>query len=453
MFAFSSKSNCNRRILAALVILLALGLASPVSMYGSDKDKKKKAAATQPETGPKGEPLDISKLVWPNPPNIARVKWLNYYAGMKIDYTPPPATKPKQSWMDRVAGNKQVDNVDKLKTYPWQMLRPYGIAIDSKGLVYVADQKVGAVFIFNTETRDATLIKNGTDAHFALINGVAIDDADRLFVSDGQLHRVLVLNPQHKVEGQIAEGLVDPVGMAIDNENRFLYVVDEQQDLVLVYDADSLKLLRHIGVPGKKHASTAPGEFGGASNVALDKDGNVYVTDTMNNRVEIFDAEGTFISQFGKHGDGPGFFARPKGIAVDCDGHIWVADQYQDRLQVFNREGELLTYIGDQHSNGVGQFKALVGVAIDKQNRVFTTEQYPGRMQMFRYVTDDEAAVEKAKRETDLKAAADARRGVSSNTAPKPAETPAPSPAATAPAQKPADAPAQKPAEPPPSPK
>jgi len=458
MFAFLSKSNCNRRALAALVMLLAVVLALPGSMYGSDKDKKKKKADATQSAGPKGEPLDISKLVWPNPPNIARVRWLNYYTGMKLDYTPPPTTKKKQSWMDRVAGTKQVDNVDKLKTFPWQMIRPYGIAIDSKGLVYVADQKVGAVFIVNTEARDATLIKNGVDAHFALINGMAIDDADRLFVSDGQLRRVLIFNPQHKVEGQIAEGLVDPVGLAVDNENRLLYVVDEQQDLVFVYDADSLKLLRHIGTPGKKHTSTAPGDFGGASNVALDKDGNVYVTDTINNRVEIFDAEGNFVSAFGKHGDGPGYFARPKGIAVDCDGHIWVADQEQDRVQVFNREGQLLTYIGDAHSNGVGQFKALVGIAIDKQNRVFTTEQYPGRMQMFRYVTDDEAAAEKAKRETDLKAAAEARRGPSSdqsssNNAQKPAGAPAPKPEAAAPVQKPADVPPQRPVEAPPSPK
>ena len=449
MFALLSKSIRNYRLLSAFVFLLVLGLVAPVSMHGSDK-KKKKTDTTPAQTGPKGEPLDISKLVWPNPPNIARVKWLNYFAGMKIDYTPPPTTKPKQGWMDRVAGAKQVDNVDKLKTYPWQMLRPYGIAIDSKGLVYVADQKVGAVFIFNTETRDCTLIKNGVDAHFGMINAVAIDDADRLFVSDGKMHRVLVLNPQHRVEGQIAEGLVDPVGLAVDNENRFLYVVDEQQDLVFVYDADSLKLLRHIGTPGKKHASTLPGEFGGASNVALDKDGNVYVTDTMNNRVEIFDAEGTFVTQFGKHGDGPGYFARPKGIAVDSDGHIWVADQEQDRVGVFNRDGELLTYIGDVHSNGVGQFKALVGIAIDKQNRVFTTEEYPGRMQEFRYVTDDEAAAEKTKREDNLKKAADARRGVASNTS-KPADPPAPKPDATTPVQKPADAPAPKSGDAPPS--
>ncbi|MGA2966205.1 MAG: 6-bladed beta-propeller [Terriglobales bacterium] len=450
MFALPSHSNRNRTTLAALVILLLLGLASPVSMHGSDKKKKKKAEATEPAAQPNLD-IDISKLVWPNPPNIARVRYLGYYAGMKIDNTPPPTTKKKQSWMDRVAGTKQEDSTDKLKTFPWQLLGPYGLAIDSKGLVYVADQRVGAVFIFNTETHDATLIKNGTDAHFALLNGVAIDDSDRLFVSDGKLHRVLVFNPKHEVEGQIAEGLVDPVGLAIDNQNRFLYVVDEQQDLVMVYDADSLKLLRHIGTPGKKHTLTTPGDFGGATNVAVDKDGNVYVTDTMNNRVEIFDAEGNFISTFGKAGDGPGYFARPKGIAIDCDGHIWVADQYQDRVQVFNRDGQLLTYIGDGHANGPGQFKALVGIAIDKQNRVFTTEQYPGRMQMFRYITDDEAAAEKAKREADLEKAADARRGASSGTAQTPAEAPAPNPDEATPAQKPPSAPTQEPPASPPS--
>src|SRR5271166_386599 len=437
MFALAYKPNCGAKVVVAFVLLLALCLASPVSMFASDK-KKKKADAPQPTEAPKLD-IDTSKLVWPNPPNIARVRWLSYYAGMKIDRTPPAATKKKQSWMDRVAGAKQEDNIDKLKTFPWQLIRPYGIAIDSKGLVYVADQKVGAVFIFNTETRDATLIKNGVDAHFGWINGLAIDDGDRLFVSDGKMHRVLVFNPKHEVEGQINEGLVDPVGLAIDNDNRFLYVVDEQQDEVFVYDADTLKLLRHIGTPGKKHTLTTPGDFGGASNVAVDADGNVYVTDTINSRVEIFDADGQFINTFGKAGDGPGYLFKPKGIAIDCDGHIWVADEYQDRLQVFNREGQLLTFIGDTHANLPGQFKALVGVAIDKQNRVFTTEQYPGRMQMFRYITDDEAAAEKTKRETEMKRAADARRGVSSDTAPKPTETPAQKPAAAAPAQKPAD--------------
>ena len=457
MFPLLHNSNRHARALAALLLLLSLGLALPVSAYGSDK--KKKADAPPPAATPKLD-IDTSKLVWPNPPNIARVRWLNYYAGMKIDRAPVTAAKKKQSWMDRVAGAKQEDNLDKLKTFPWQLLGPYGIAIDSKGLVYVADQKVGAIFIFDTEAHDATLIKNGSDAHFGWINGLAIDDADTLFVSDGKMHRILIFNPKHEIVGQIVEGLVDPVGLAIDNENRFLYAVDEQQDQVLVYDADTLKLLRRIGTavtPAKKHSLTSEGDFAAPTNVAVDADGNVYVTDTLNSRVEIFDAEGHFISTFGKAGDGPGYFFRPKGIAVDSDGHIWVADQYQDRVQVYNREGQLLTYIGDGHANGPGQFKALVGVAIDKQNRVFTTEQYPGRMQMFRYITDAEADAEKTRRATELAAKMEARKQAAGDTSQTPAAAPAAAPATTpaaapaakpdtaAPAQKPQDAAPQKP--------
>jgi len=225
---------------------------------------------------------------------------------------------------------------------------------------------------------------------------------------------------------------VDPVGIALDTVNRFLYVVDTQQDQVIVYDSDTYKLLRRIGTGGKNHYLTTPGDFGAPQGVALDKDQNVYITDTLNNRVEIFDADGNFVSLFGKNGDGPGFFARPKGIAIDSDGHIWVADEMTDRLQVFNREGQLLTYIGVDHGELPGQFKALVGVAIDKQNRVFTTEQYPGRLQMFQYITDAQAAVDKARHDEELQKAAERRQ---KSAAPVSPDKP--------PAQKTPDAPAQ----------
>jgi len=423
MYRFLFKSICPPKPLA-VVLLLALGLALPFSA-SADKKKKKVDATTAPEVGPRKFPFDPTKLAWPSPPNIARVRWLDYFAGAKVDYTPQANTKPKATWMDRLAGGQSDTEKFNPKTFPFQLIGPYGIAIDSKGLVYVADQKVGAIFIFNPETRDTELIRNGYEAHFGWINGLAIDDDDRLFVSDAKMHRVTIFNTKHEVENQITEGLVNPVGLALDTTNRFLYVVDTQQDQVIVYDADSFKLLRRIGTGGKNHFLTTPGDFGAPQGVAVDQDGNVYVTDTLNNRVEIFDADGNFLSLFGKNGDGPGYFARPKGIAIDSDGHIWVADEMQDRLQVFNREGQLLTYIGTGHGDLPGQFKALVGVAIDKQNRVFTTEQYPGRMQVFRYVTDAEAAAEKTKRDEELQKATDRRQKAAAPTPPdKPVEAP-----------------------------
>ncbi len=397
-----------RPALALLLLFLTILTASSVARAA--RKKKTASTTTQPAAGPHNFPFDPTKLVWPSPPNIARVRWADYFAGEKIDYSQYAAAKHKASWMDRLAGSQPDADKTNLKKYPFQLVGPFGIAVDSKGLLYVADQKVGAVFIFDPKTHDTQLIRNGFEAHFGWINGLAIDDDDRLFVADGKMHRVLVFSPQHQLTGQVTEGLVDPVGLAIDTENRFLYVADTQQDQVLVFDADTYKLLRRMGTGGKNHFLTSPGDFAAPQGVAVDKDGNVYVTDTLNDRVEIFDADGNFMSTFGKPGDGPGYFARPKGIAIDGDGHIWVADEMQDRLQVFNSEGQLLTYIGWGHGNLPGQFSALVGVAIDKQNRVFTTEQYPGRVQEFRYVTDAEAAEEKAKEEQERKSAADARR-------------------------------------------
>ncbi len=418
------------KITVVLALLLGWALASPVASYAGDKKKTATPAATdqQPTEIVDLSKIDISKLVWPQPPSIPRVRYTTYFAGMKIDRSPAATkAKPKQTWMDRLAGGQSQQEKFNPKDFPFQLLGPYGMAVDSKGRLYVADQRVGAVFIFNTETRDVELIANGQQAHFGLINGVAIDDDDRVFVSDGKMHRVLVFNDKHEVVNQINEKLIDPVGLAIDTENRLLYVVDTQADQVVVYDADSLKELRRIGTPGKNHYLTTPGDFGGASNVAVDKDGNVYVTDTMNNRVEIFDADGHFISTFGKAGDGPGYFARPKGIAVDSDGHIWVADTVQNRLQVFNREGQLLTYIGG-YGHYPGQFESIVGVAIDKNNRVFTSEQYPGRVQQYRYITDAEA--EQLKKE---KAAGTTHTVAKTSTQPAAAASSQPPPAVPAP--------------------
>jgi DNA-binding beta-propeller fold protein YncE len=400
MFAHRSNTNRSSKVLVTLAGLLALTLILPVV---TDAAQKKNKNADPNAQLPKRVNFDISKIVWPSPPEIARVKFVEQLTGQKIDFNRPinKPQKQKQSWMDRLAGTKP--QVDMVQDLPFQLVRTYGLAFDSKGNIYAADQAVGAIFVFSPDADkkfDVQMIRNGKEAHFGLINGLAIDDTDRLFVSDDQSHKVHVINPQHQEEAAFgADVLVRPGGMAIDEENRFLYVVDTGSDVVDVFDADNYKLLRKIGTPGKKHLLSDPGDFSLPTNVAVDKEGNVYVTDTLNNRVEIFDADGKFVSMFGKNGDGPGHFARPKGIAIDRDGHIWVVDAVQQRVQVFDTEGRLLIYFGEP-GNWPGQFSAPYDIAIDpKSNRVVTSEQFPGRVQMFRYVTDAEAATEKASRE------------------------------------------------------
>jgi len=382
--ATTAKQHAN--IWLALGLLLSLVLAAPSSLFAG---KKKKGADV-----PKTHVIDYSNIVWPNPPAIARIRYQAFYAAQKLSQVEGTSTK-KQKWMDRLAGTQSATESNK---FLFQLVEPYGMAVDSNNNLYVADQKVGAIFIFNTDTREADLIKNSVHAHFVRIIGLAMDDNDRLFVSDPGLRHVLVFDKTHKAEDVITEGMVEPGSIALDRENRLLYVSDVELDQVLVYDADSLKLLRKIGTTGQKHELTTPGDFAKPTGLAIDADGNLYVCDTLNNRIEVFDADGKFVSTYGKNGDGPGYFGRPKGIAIDSDGHIWVADGMQDRVQVFNHEWQLLITFGG-HGLLPGQFQGLVGIAIDKNNRVFTSEIFPGRVQRFRYVTDTEA--EQLRKERD----------------------------------------------------
>src|SRR3974390_2762603 len=120
-------------------LLLALLLPLPFTA-NAGSSKKKKNDATASKTPPK---IDYSNIVWPNPPAIARIRYLAFYSAQPLKDMDAPKTA-KQGWMDRLAGT--VPASENSKPF-WQLAQPYGLAIDSKGRVYVADTRVGAIFI------------------------------------------------------------------------------------------------------------------------------------------------------------------------------------------------------------------------------------------------------------------------------------------------------------------
>ncbi len=138
MLPYIFRSVRARRLLS-LLIALALGLAFSLGANAATKKKKPQTAPTA-DAGPHKFNFDPTTLAWPSPPNVARVHWVDYFAGEKIDYAQQANAKPKASWMDRLAGGQSDEEKVNPKTFPYQLVGPYGIAIDSKGMVYVADQ-------------------------------------------------------------------------------------------------------------------------------------------------------------------------------------------------------------------------------------------------------------------------------------------------------------------------
>jgi len=114
---------------------------------------------------------------------------------------------------------------------------------------------------------------------------------------------------------------------------------------------------RTIGGPG-----AGPGEFAEPRGLASDARGNLYVADTKNSRVQVFDGNGQFVRQFGGKGKDPGQFNEPCGLAVDAVGDLWVADTWNGRIVHYRADGAIAGTIGGPDNGFFGPRAVAVSI-------------------------------------------------------------------------------------------
>lgn len=133
-----------------------------------------------------------------------------------------------------------------------------------------------------------------------------------------------------------------PHGLTIDAQDN-LWVTDVGLHQVFKYSKDG-KLLLSLGKAGV--AGEDPDHFDGPTDIAVGRDGSIYVADGYGNaRVVKFAADGRYLDAWGGHGTAPGEFNVPHGIAIDAEDNLYVADRGNARIQVFDRDGHFLRQI------------------------------------------------------------------------------------------------------------
>lgn len=262
------------------------------------------------------------------------------------------------------------------------LVKPYGVAVDRKGRIFVTG-KEKVMFFDKTNSAVGYLGDKPGKGKLTEPIGIAVSRDGRIFVSDGAARKVFVYTRKGAVAGVVGRaGEFDtPCGIALDERAGRIYVVDSKKHRVRVYTLKRYKYVRTIGSRG----IGGKGTFNFPTNAAVDSRGNLYVVDTGNFRVKVFNKNGDYLRSIGRLGDVPGSFARPKGITVDSEGHIYVVDSAFQNVQIFDAKGTLLLSFGSG-GWGPGYFTLPAGMGIDSQDRIYVVDQWPGTVQIFQYL-------------------------------------------------------------------
>lgn len=132
-----------------------------------------------------------------------------------------------------------------------------------------------------------------------------------------------------------------------------------------------------FGSPG-----AGPGEFNAPRGVAVAPDGNVLVSDALNNKVQIFTWDGAYVSEFGYPGTALDAMNTPLDLAVHTDGNIFVLDSYNHRVQKFDPDRNIVTVWGGLGS-ATGEFNLPRCLALDRESNVYVSDGYNNRVQKF----------------------------------------------------------------------
>jgi DNA-binding beta-propeller fold protein YncE len=208
---------------------------------------------------------------------------------------------------------------------------------------------------------------------------LAIGPDGKVFVSDARVGSVFIYDSGLNLTGEL-KGLAKPLAVTVGSNGR-IYVGNNGRDNVEIYRSD-----------GGKMKTIGAGTIKMPNDMALDADGNLYVVDSANHIVWVYDAQYNLVRTIGGVGSGNGKFNFPVAVTVAYPGggpgELYVADQGNFLVQVFDLNGTFLRSFGGKVTEGMmgykwkGKFVTLQSLAMDTQGRLHASDCYANKVQI-----------------------------------------------------------------------
>ncbi|MDH3439794.1 MAG: SMP-30/gluconolactonase/LRE family protein [Gammaproteobacteria bacterium] len=300
------------------------------------------------------------ELVWPDPPQEARIRYLySLHEPGDIGIRPGMFSRFVQIFVGRERQG---------------MLRPYAVAADDE-LICVVDPGLKVVHLYMTKQSRYEVIRDADGEDLMSPVGISLGP-DAIYVADSAAGKVFVFDREGKHLQTISD-LTRPTGIAFHPQNQRLYVTDTIENRIAVFDGNGTQHYA-FGTRGR-----AMGEFNFPTTLAVRGD-SLFVNDTMNYRIQRFTLDGSPVASFGEIGDSSGQFALSKGLGIDDQGHLYVADALSNYIQIFDEDGRFLLSFGGM-GGAVGHFRLPGGVFV-YGNKIFVADTENRRIQVFEYV-------------------------------------------------------------------
>ncbi len=273
--------------------------------------------------------------------------------------------------LDIIAGPADpVTRVDALRS-------PSAVTTDSKHRVYVADPGAKAVHVFDFIRRKYSRL-DGSGDRLQAPAALAVDGQDNLYVVDQSSRTVLVYDSAGKFRrylGRLRGGesyFDSPAGIAIDRATGRIYVCDRQRYMIFILNERG-RLIRKLG---KRGGGDRPGEFRNPSQVVV-AGSELFVLDAGNTRIQVLNTGGHFLRAIDL-----AYAERRTGLALDNQGNLYVSDPVLNQIQVFRHEGQAL-YTFHTSTMKAANFSQPSGMWVDAGRNLYVVDSQNNRIGLF----------------------------------------------------------------------